>query len=84
MATKAKEIDNYQDGTGCLGKAADDEPLFILRAQDATAPDLVRRWARQVMASSRGILTPKVKEALEIADAMVAWQARTGRCKIPD
>src|ERR1700730_449746 len=32
-------------GEGCLGKAADDEPVFILRAQDIFAPDLVREWA---------------------------------------
>ena len=32
-------------GKGCLGKAADDEPVFILRAQDMLAADLVDKWA---------------------------------------
>lgn len=29
----------------CLAKAADDEPIFVLRAQDKSAPAAVRRWA---------------------------------------
>ena len=29
----------------CYAKAADDEPIFVLRAKDALAPDVVRYWA---------------------------------------
>lgn len=32
----------------CLEKAGDEEPIFVLRAQDVTAPILVRVWARMV------------------------------------
>lgn len=32
---------------GCFARAAEDEPLFVLRATDKLAPDLVRQWAEQ-------------------------------------
>ena len=40
MATKANpgEFD-------CYGNAADDEPLFVLRANDPYAPNAIRHWA---------------------------------------
>jgi hypothetical protein len=33
------------NGRGCLGRAADDEPVFVLRGQDMLAPDLIDLWA---------------------------------------
>lgn len=32
---------------GCIAKAADDELVFVLRAQDAIAPATIRFWAEQ-------------------------------------
>lgn len=32
-------------GVPCYDKAADNEPLFVLRAQDALAPMVVEYWA---------------------------------------
>lgn len=61
-------------GKGCLGKAADDEPVFILRAQDALAADLVEKWA--VEAQGVGCPWPKVHEAKELAKAMREWVPR--------
>ncbi len=43
MGTKHEELNNPN---GCLGKADDAEPIFILRAHDMLAPFLVRQWAR--------------------------------------
>lgn len=43
MGTKREELVN---ASGCLGKAHDDEPIFILRAHDLLAPFIVRQWAR--------------------------------------
>lgn len=83
MATKAQEMTNLTTGAGCLGKAALDEPLFILRAQDALAPDLVRRWAR-LAASVLGPDHAKVREAEKLANDMEVWQDKTGRAKMPD
>ncbi len=63
----------------CLAKAADNEPIFTLRAQDRFAPALVRAWAHQA-AMFLGNDSPKVKEAIACADAMERWPTR----KYPD
>jgi hypothetical protein len=62
----------------CLAKAADDEPIFVLRAQDMLAPDLVRLWADY--AARHGCDPAKVAEAYECATAMEHWRMR----KYPD
>ena len=31
----------------CYDKAEDDEPMFVLLARDAMAPELVRKWAEE-------------------------------------
>jgi len=80
MGTKAQEMKD-----GCFAKAALDEPLFVLRAQDKSAPALVRKWAEQFRQHhlkagtegadlARAIL--KHTEALQVADAMEQWDLR--------
>jgi len=69
MATKREELEN-----GCFAKAADNEPIFVLRAQDRLAPALVREWA--VQAEERGCPAPKVAEARALADKMENWVNR--------
>ena len=63
---------------GCLGKAADDEPVFILRAQDIHAPYLIDQWAR--LAEEGGCPPEKAAEARALAGAMRVWPHR----KSPD
>jgi hypothetical protein len=72
-------------GEFCLLKVADDEPIFVLRAQDKLAPTLVRHWANLSMRAGEGLgpSALKVVEALGLADAMEVWQRRTGRAKWP-
>lgn len=42
-----KKQDELKPGAqGCLGKAKDDEMLFILRAQDVTSPIVVLEWIK--------------------------------------
>ena len=65
-------------GEGCLGKAADNEPVFILRAQDTCAADAVDHWANHVQLL--GGHPDKVREARELADEMRAWPVQ----KVPD
>lgn len=74
MATKKETLEAALRGEGCLGKAADDEPVFILRAQDIHAPDLVEKWA--IWASVGDCPNDKVNEANAIAEAMRAWPNR--------
>jgi hypothetical protein len=66
MSTKAK-------GDSCWEKAAPDEPLFVLRAQDVTAPDVIEFW---ISLNPQIQFTPKGYEAQELANAMRQWQNR--------
>jgi hypothetical protein len=70
MATKHNSVS--------LEKANDNEPIFVLRAQDRLAADAVRHWAER--AEQEGATPAKVAEAREIADAMERWPSR----KLPD
>lgn len=80
MATKLETLLDAQAGKGCLGKAADDEPVFVLRAQDLLAPGLVEMWA--IRAKKHGS-EKKASGAYAIADAMLKWQA-SHPSKMPD
>jgi hypothetical protein len=61
------------DPSSCLNKATPDEPLFVLRAKDPTAPQAIRQWA----AMNDGIQpAEKVAQALAIAEDMDDWRAR--------
>lgn len=42
-----RKKDELAEGAqGCLGKAKDDEMLFILRAQDLTSPMVILEWIK--------------------------------------
>lgn len=80
MGIKSKELVD-----GCFAKAAMDEPLFVLRAQDKSAPQFVRAWAEKfrqhhLKAGTTGYelaaAITKHTEALSVADAMEAWKTR--------
>lgn len=63
---------------GTITRAADDEPVFVLRAQDVHAPDLVRAWAHYAL--NTGLPRDKFQSALALADEMEQWHTR----KSPD
>lgn len=70
--------DTVIDGMKALqrrGIAAGDEPTFILRGQDKTAPDCVQTWLDK-NGMRIGPDKPKVTEAVRIRDAMEAWPHR--------
>lgn len=80
MGTKASEMRE-----GCFAKAALDEPLFVLRAQDRSAPKLVRQWAEtfrqhhlKVGTSGHELAQAIVKhtDAMQIAEDMESWALR--------
>ena len=63
----------------CYAAAADNEPLFVLRANDPLAPDIVDAWAdRYSLANadspSEKVLA-KVREARACARDMRRWLA---------
>jgi hypothetical protein len=78
MSITAKELrEATLRGEGPLAKAADDEPVFLLRAQDNLAAGLVEKWAIQASVAIPSIggaqMTDKVGEARLIADMMRHW-----------
>lgn len=78
MATKKEELANPN---GCLNRSQDDEPIFVLVARDALAPEVVRLWAEKAILL--GTPAAKVDEALELVAQMEAWQA-AHFSKVPD
>lgn len=64
----------------CLNRAANGEPLFVLRANDETASDLVTVWAIKYMNSKGGWAKmdarqqQKFSEALNCAHTMKEWR----------
>lgn len=71
----AKEVrEAAARGEGALGKAADDEPVFVLRGQDLLSPDLVDKWA--IDANAIDCPWDKVLEAKRIAQMMREWPGR--------
>ena len=78
MATKREVL---ADPLSCWNKAGDDEPVFVLRAQDILAPWLVAEWANMVLQLGDGRdLPPKVSAAYSICNEMRKWPQR----KLPD
>jgi hypothetical protein len=73
--------DELANPNSCLNKAADNEPIFVLRANDDIAAYVVREWAYRYYQDKRsnpgGVTDPqkaKFDEALELADTMERWQ----------
>lgn len=74
---KSKEI----AGPSCLTSAADDEPVFVLRANDELAPQTILDWADKYCFSKGGWnrmtkrQQEKCTEAAGLANEMRHWKA---------
>jgi hypothetical protein len=62
--------------SGCLVKAAENEPIFVLRGKDPIAAETVEAWIAS--AEARGIHSEKCADAQECADEMVAFSEAAG------
>lgn len=69
MGTKLEQGD-YD----CLAKLAPNEPFFVLRGQDLSAPYLVDAWVD--VNRNKGCPPEKLAEAQRVADAMRSWPNR--------
>lgn len=78
MKHARKDYDGIQDPSG---KIPEDEPVFLLRAQDVTAPFLVEEWAHRAV--RYGAESNIVEAAKLQVLAMREWQKEHGM-KIPD
>lgn len=68
------------DRESCLNKAAYDEPLFILRANDPVAAQIIRLWAAAAVGSHE---SGKLDHALNVADAFDAWRQKREPVPLP-
>ena len=78
MKHARKDYDRIQDPAHII---PEDEPVFLLRAQDIVAPGVVRHWA--IQAEKSGANGDIVNAARVHAGLMVEWQTKHG-CKVPD
>lgn len=75
--------ENIINLSSCLNKAHEDEPVFILRANDPLAPHIVESWAEYYKATHEGAGTfttarnEKYKQAWAVAESMRAWREKT-------
>lgn len=63
----------------CYANAEGDEPMFVLLARDASAPEVVRQWANYrsmliALKQKPESDLPMIEEALACALAMEAWR----------
>ena len=65
--------DELATATSCLNKAADNEPIFVLRAKDPHAAVTVRIWA-EIASHWRTHEPEKIKEAMDLANSMDRWR----------
>lgn len=86
ISNKRTTLEMANAGLGCLGKSADNEPVFVLVARDKFAARLVRAWADLVeaeMYESGDITverTEKIERARREARDMALWHTH----KLPD
>ena len=63
----------------CYAAAEPDEPMFVLLARDANAPEVVEYWIACRLARKAELIDgDQLVEAQELADAMRAWRLRRG------
>lgn len=73
---------NKYDLVELQGKIGSDEPVFLIRGQDITAPKVIRFWAQEQRIRGGD---QKMADAAElVAEQMTAWQEATGKCKLAD
>ena len=78
MKHAREDYNRIQDPAGLIGE---DGPVFLLRAKDKTAPNIVRKWAMEQV--NQGSEDPCIEVALKWADVMEEWQKKNG-CKLAD
>ncbi len=73
-----RKRDEQIDPESTWNRAAQDEPLFVIRAKDKLAPTMVRQWAEA--ASMTGAHEPeKIQEARGLAEIMEAWREQSAQ-----
>lgn len=71
----------YTDDKGVFHKIPDDEPVFLIRAQDLCSSFVLLSYAKK--AEDLGAKDNIIDSVLRQADRMIEWQS-THKCKCPD
>lgn len=69
-----RKKDELRHPTSCLNKADPNEPIFVLRAKDPIAAQVIRHWAAMAVDIHE---SEKREEALECAELMDVWNKET-------
>lgn len=78
MKHAREDYNRIQDPAGLI---PEDEPVFLLRAKDRYAPEVVLHWAERVR--EEGGEADIVTAAISQAFSMMNWQQKHG-CQMPD
>jgi hypothetical protein len=72
--------DEIANPNSCLNRAADDEPIFVLRANDELAAQMVRQWAELYFDTKKDdkfnitdAQRAKYREARALSNEMESW-----------
>ncbi len=89
MATKGELFVQFSKSKGPLYGPDEDEPIFVLRAQDKFFVPIVRLWVELVEMDAKQPISEdvsrKILDAVEIANRALDWQAaHADRVKVPD
>ena len=68
-----KKMDELTDPSSCINRAANDEPVFVLRASDPLAAGVVDYWANQAEGTNLHEVY-KINTAHEVAQEMRRWR----------
>lgn len=72
-----RKRDELSDPGSCLNKAADDEPIFVIRAKDPLGAATVLQWAQA--AERHNTHEPeRISQARMLANTMMNWRAAKG------
>lgn len=69
-----RKRDEQIDPESTWNRAAQDEPLFVIRAKDKLSASMVRMWAEAAAMTGAHELE-KIQEARAIAENMEIWRA---------
>lgn len=67
-----------KDAVAYVASMPPDEPVFVLRAQDCLAPEMIEKWV--IRARALNVNVDKMNDASSVAEEMLQWPTR----KIPD
>jgi hypothetical protein len=74
-----RKSDELADPTSCLNKAADDEPVFVIRAKDVCAVATILAWINYRIESGKNRPgDSEMREAYQWCNMVAQWRREQG------